>query len=390
MFMTFVKRVVVRREKMECLALILAGGKGSRLSSLTSNLAKPAVIFGGKYRIIDFTLSNCTNSGISTVGIITQYHPTILHRHVNDGKAWGFRSPTGLTILPPHQTSDDFKWYSGTAHAVYQNISYIDSFKPKHILILSGDHVYRMNYNDMLYFHKENNADLTISVVPVPMEDVSRYGIMKLNRDKNITEFQEKPENTDSNLASMGIYAMRWSVLREILQKDAQKAESKYDFGKDIIPQFLQENRRTFGFPFKGYWKDVGTVESYWEAHMDILQSSLQEELFDPMWPIFTSNQEVNNPHYLSPTAKVRNSLSVNGCFIEGNVNDSVLSANVYVGKGASIESSVVLPGAEIAEGSFVQNAIIGPNVKVEKGSRLEGDPSHVLLAADNVYNETI
>lgn len=370
---------------MECMALILAGGRGSRLSQLTADLAKPAVIFGGKYRIIDFTLSNCTNSGISTAGLITQYHPFVLHRHVKNGRTWGFRNPEGFTILPPHQTMDEFKWYHGTAHAVYQNMSYIDSCDPEHVLILSGDHIYSMNYHRMLQYHKEKHADLTISVIQVPMEEVSRFGIMKRDSSDRIIEFQEKPKVTDSNLASMGIYIMRWKILKKMLLVDAENRDSSHDFGKDIIPALLNEQKKIFAFPFAGYWKDVGTVESYWEAHMDLLQTATQEELFSPAWPIYTNHYQANNPHYVAPTAKISQSIVVNGCFIEGDVRESVLSQDVHVGRGAIIQKSIILPHAEIGENTFIQNAIIGPNVKVENGIRLTGSPNDVLLASKDV-----
>lgn len=375
---------------MDCMALILAGGKGSRLSRLTANLAKPAVIFGGKYRIIDFTLSNCTNSGISTAGLITQYHPFVLHRHVNNGRTWGFRNPEGFAILPPHQTDDEFKWYSGTANAVFQNMSYIDSCHPEHVLILSGDHIYSMNYNQMLQYHKKKNADLTISVIQVPMEEVSRFGIMKINKKNQIIEFQEKPEVTDSNLASMGIYIIRWQVLRDILLKDAQDEHSSHDFGKDIIPALLGEKREVFAFPFEGYWKDVGTVESYWEAHMDLLQTATQEELFSPSWPIYTNNFRANNPHYAAPTARIQQSIVVNGCFIEGQIIESVLSADVFVGRGAFIQNSIILPNAEIGENAFIQNAIIGPFVKIKNGRHLVGRPNDVLLVSEDAGRPAI
>ena len=294
---------------MDCMAIILAGGKGSRLSKLTSSLAKPAVIFGGKYRIIDFTLSNCSNSGISTAGLITQYHPFDLHRHVYDAKTWGFCNPEGFTILPPHQTDQEFKWYSGTANAVFQNISYIDSCNPEHVLILSGDHIYSMNYNKMLEYHKDKNADLTVSVIQVPEEEVSRYGIMKLDQDGKIATFLEKPQIADSTIASMGIYIMRWSVLKEILLKDAQNKESSHDFGKDIIPALLENQAYVYAFPFSGYWKDVGTIKSYWKAHMDLLQTSTLEELFSPKWPIYTNHHRANYPHYIARPQRSGNQL---------------------------------------------------------------------------------
>ncbi|MED4918380.1 glucose-1-phosphate adenylyltransferase [Geobacillus thermodenitrificans] len=348
--------------KKKCIAMLLAGGQGSRLRSLTTNIAKPAVPFGGKYRIIDFTLSNCTNSGIDTVGVLTQYQPLLLHSYIGIGSAWDLdRRNGGVTVLPPYSVSSGVKWYEGTANAVYQNINYIEQYNPDYVLVLSGDHIYKMDYQHMLDYHIAKQADVTISVIEVPWEEASRFGIMNTNEEMEIVEFAEKPDEPKSNLASMGIYIFNWPLLKQYLQIDNANPHSSHDFGKDVIPMLLREKKRLFAYPFEGYWKDVGTVKSLWEANMDLLDENNELDLFDRSWRIYSVNPN-QPPQYISPEAEVSDSLVNEGCVVEGTVERSVLFQGVRIGKGAVVKESVIMPGAAVSEGAYVERAIVTPD----------------------------
>ena len=356
-------------KKNEVVAMLLAGGKGTRLKDLTDKLAKPAVYFGGKYRLIDFPLSNCSNSGLDIVGVLTQYEPFVLNTYLGHGSPWDLdRRDAGIFVLPPYRDDEGGNWYKGTANAIYHNISFIDEFDPEHVLILSGDHIYKMDYRKLLSFHKEKDADATISVMEVPWEEASRFGIMNTNQDYKIKEFEEKPENPSSNLASMGIYMFRWSALKKYLKIDAKNEDSTNDFGNDILPMMLNDGKNLFAYPFKGYWKDVGTVNSLWEANMDLLKDDSELELEDPDWHIYSRNPNLP-PHYISPQAEVVHSLINEGCLVEGKVKDSVLYYGVNVGQNSEIIDSVILPGVKIGKGVTIKNAVIGENTKVKDGA---------------------
>ena len=320
--------------KKEWIAMLLAGGQGSRLYSLTKNLAKPAVPFGGKYRIIDFPLSNCVNSGIDTVGVLTQYQPLVLNEYIGSGQPWDLdRQEGGVFVLPPYQKSSGSDWYTGTANAIYQNLPFIERYNPEYVLILSGDHIYKMDYEKMLKFHKEKEADCTIAVLQVPMEEASRFGIMNAQEDGKIYEFEEKPAHPKSNLASMGIYIFTWKKLREYLEQDAKTPGSANDFGKNIIPSMLAANEQMYAYAFDGYWKDVGTIDSLWEANMDLLDPKVPLSLYDPDWKIYARNPALP-PHYIAPGAHVQNSMVTEGCVIEGTVDFSVVFAGVTIEEG--------------------------------------------------------
>lgn len=362
--------------KKKCIAMLLAGGQGSRLCSLTKNIAKPAVPFGGKYRIIDFTLSNCTNSGIDTVGVLTQYQPLLLHSYIGIGSAWDLdRKNGGVTVLPPYSVSSGMKWYEGTANAVYQNINYIEQYDPDYVLILSGDHIYKMDYRKMLDYHMIKRADVTISVIEVPWSEASRFGIMNTNEQMEIIEFEEKPANPKNNLASMGIYIFNWPLLKEYLQMDNANPHSSHDFGKDVIPLLLREKKRLIAYPFKGYWKDVGTVKSLWEANMDLLNEENELDLFDRSWRIYSVNPN-QPPQYISDEAVVIHSLINEGCVVEGNVEHSVLFQGVHIGKGAVVKDCVIMPDAVIGEGVYIERAIVPPNVEI---------PPHLVVRSDDI-----
>jgi glucose-1-phosphate adenylyltransferase len=362
--------------KKKCIAMLLAGGQGSRLCSLTKNIAKPAVPFGGKYRIIDFTLSNCTNSGIDTVGVLTQYQPLLLHSYIGIGSAWDLdRKNGGVTVLPPYSVSSGVKWYEGTANAIYQNINYIEQYDPDYVLVLSGDHIYKMNYRKMLDYHIAKQADATISVIEVPWSEASRFGIMNTNEQMEIIEFEEKPANPKSNLASMGIYIFNWPLLKEYLQMDNADPHSSHDFGKDVIPLLLREKKRLVAYSFKGYWKDVGTVKSLWEANMDLLDEENELNLFDHSWRIYSVNPN-QPPQYISDEAVVINSLVNEGCMVEGNVEHSVLFQGVHIGKGAIVKNCVIMPDVVIGEGTYIEKAIVTPNVEI---------PPYMVIRSDDV-----
>ena len=347
--------------------MLLAGGQGSRLYALTQRLAKPAVPFGGKYRIIDFPLSNCVNSGIDTVGILTQYQPLVLNEYIGNGQPWDLdRLYGGVHVLPPYQTATGSDWYKGTANAIYQNINFIERYEPEYVVILSGDHIYKMDYSKMLEFHKAHNADCTIAVMEVPWEEASRFGIMTADEEGTITRFQEKPKNPESNLASMGIYIFTWTKLRKYLAEDEADPASDNDFGKNIIPNMLAANEHMVAYPFEGYWKDVGTIDSLWEANMDLLDPNVALNVGDDDWRIYSRNSGMPG-HYIGTDADVQNSMITEGCQVHGKVEKSVLFAGVKVGAGAVVEESIVMPGAVIEEGAHVSYAIVAENVVVKK-----------------------
>ncbi|MBE6068942.1 MAG: glucose-1-phosphate adenylyltransferase [Clostridium lundense] len=365
--------------KKEIVAMILAGGQGTRLGNLTKENAKPAVPFGGKYRIIDFTLSNCSNSGIYTVGIPTQYQPLILNSHIGIGSPWDLdRANGGVVLLPPYQTKTGGDWYKGTANAIYQNIGFIDQYDPEYALILSGDHIYKMDYSKMLDFHKEKGADATIAVIEVPYEEASRFGIMNTDENDNIYEFQEKPKEPKSNLASMGIYIFNWSKLKQFLQEDEKDKLSSNDFGKNIIPKMLGENQKLCAYRFNGYWKDVGTIESYWQANMDLIKDDIDFNIYDNSWKIYSVNP-VRPPQYISSEASIKNSLITEGCYIYGEVVNSIIFPGVYIEKGSRIENSVIMSNVHIGKNSTVKKAVIGDNVKISDDSNI-GDGQEIAV----------
>ncbi len=358
--------------------MLLAGGQGSRLGVLTQNIAKPAVPYGGKYRIIDFPLSNCTNSGIDTVGVLTQYQPLELNDYIGSGKPWDLdRSNGGVHILPPYQNNKGGDWYKGTANAIYQNIPFIKRYDPEYVLILSGDHIYKMDYSDMIEQHKASGADCTIAVIEVPMEEASRFGIMNCNPDGSIYEFEEKPKNPKSNLASMGIYVFSWDKLKKYLEEDEADPNSSNDFGKNIIPNMLNDKQKMVVYRFADYWKDVGTIDSLWEANLDLLDPKIKLDLSDPKWRIYSRTPSAP-PQYIADTAKVQNSLITEGCEVFGTVDFSILFDNVIIEEGAVVKDSLVMPGATIKKGASVQYAIIAENVVVEEGASVGERPEDV------------
>ena len=360
----------------EMIAMLLAGGQGSRLGVLTSDVAKPAVAFGGKYRIIDFPLSNCINSGIDTVGVLTQYQPLQLNSHIGIGIPWDLdRTNGGVSVLPPYERSDNSEWYSGTANAIYQNLRYMESYNPEYVLILSGDHIYKMDYEAMLDFHKQCNADVTIAAFPVPLEEASRFGVVLTDENKQITEFEEKPENPRSNLASMGIYIFTWPVLRDALI--ALKDQSNCDFGKHVIPYCHEKGQRIFAYEFSGYWKDVGTLGSYWEANMELIDLIPEFNLYEEFWKIYTS-QTIIEPQFIGPDARISKAIIGAGDVIAGEVTGSVLGAGVEIGEGSVIRDSIIMSGTVIGKNVTVEksiiaeNTVIGDNVKIGVGEEAE------------------
>ncbi len=369
------------------LAMILAGGRGSRLHELTSKVAKPAVSYGGKYRIIDFPLSNCANSGIDVVGVLTQYESVLLNSYVSAGRRWGLDAKdSGVYVLPPREKADaELNVYRGTADAISQNIDFIDSFAPDYLLILSGDHIYKMNYAKMLAYHKEHKADATIAVIPVPMKEASRFGIMNTHEDGSIYEFEEKPAEPKSNLASMGIYIFSWKTLRKLLLADIKNPDSHHDFGKDIIPVMLGEGKSLYAYQFKGYWKDVGTIDSLWEANMDLLRPNNELDLNDRTWKIYTEDVTAL-PQYISANAVVKNAFITQGCVVEGEVKNSVLFTGVKVGAGAKVIDSVLMPGAVVEEGAVVTRALVANGVQIGKQAVVgSADSEHIELVAKRV-----
>lgn len=349
--------------KKEMIAMLLAGGQGSRLGVLTAKVAKPAVAFGGKYKIIDFPLSNCINSGIDTVGVLTQYQPLRLNTHIGIGIPWDLdRNIGGVTVLPPYEKSKNTEWYTGTANAIFQNLAYMESYNPDYVLILSGDHIYKMDYETMLDYHKANNADVTIAVMPVPIEEASRFGVVVTDDDHRITEFQEKPEHPKSNLASMGIYIFSWSVLRDALIQ--LKDQPNCDFGMHVIPYCHGNGKRIYAYEYTGYWKDVGTLKSYWEANMELIDIVPEFNLYEEFWKIYTKSDSLP-PHYVSADAKIDRSIICNGCSVCGDVYNSVISANVEIEEGAQVYDSIIMQGTKIKKGAKIYNAIIAENVVI-------------------------
>ena len=370
--------------KKECIAMLLAGGQGSRLYALTSHVAKPAVPFGGKYRIIDFPLSNCVNSGIDTVGVLTQYQPLELNAYIGTGQPWDLdRSDGGVHILPPYmRAGDQGTWYKGTANAIYQNMGFIELYDPDYVLILSGDHIYKMDYSDMLRVHKERGAACTISVLEVPMSDASRFGIMNVDENDDIYEFQEKPKEPKSNLASMGIYIFTWSKLREYLLADEADENSSNDFGKNIIPAMLSAGEKMTAYRFHGYWKDVGTINSLWDANMDMLSVSNGFDLYDTEWPIY-ARTPTKPPHFTGPKAHISHSMVTGGCEIWGDVENSVLFSSVTVEEGARVHYSILMPGVVVKKGAVVEYAIVAENAVIGAGARVGTPPSEAENADD-------
>ena len=361
--------------KKECIAMLLAGGQGSRLYVLTSNVAKPAVPFGGKYRIIDFPLSNCTNSGIDTVGVLTQYRPLELNSYIGSGQAWDLDSSDGgVHILPPYMGSSGGTWYKGTANAIYQNISFVDMYDPEYVVILSGDHIYKMDYARMVDAHKEAGAVCTISVMEVPWEEASRFGIMSVDADMNITEFAEKPKEPKSNLASMGIYVFTWKKLRQYLTEDEADAASENDFGKNIIPKMLSAGERMLAYRFDGYWKDVGTLESLWNANMDMLNPESGLNLIDDSWPVYAQTFAAPAA-FLGPWSEVSNAAFNRGDIIDGCVNNSVLSQNITIEEGAVVDHSVLFPGVKVEKDAVIRHAIIGEGCVIGRGAHIGEEP---------------
>lgn len=355
----------------DCVAMILAGGQGSRLGALTKNVAKPAVPFGGKYRIIDFPLSNCVHSGINTVGVLTQYQPLELNRYIGNGNPWDLdRSHGGVYVLPPYQSAKAGEWYKGTANAIYQNLSFLESFKPENVLILSGDHIYKMHYGEMLKAHKESGAATTIAVMPVPWEEASRFGIMNVDEEGTITDFEEKPAEPKSNLASMGIYIFTYEVLKKYLEADERDPSSANDFGKNIIPTMLENGEKMVSFRFEGYWKDVGTIHSLWEANMDLVDQPPKFDLNDRSWSIYSRNMALA-PHYVGQNAKITNSTVTEGCFIDGEIKHSVIFGGVELGEGSVVSDSVIMPGAKIGKNVVIEKAVIGADAVIGDGAKV-------------------
>lgn len=364
--------------KTSVVAMLLAGGQGSRLGVLTKSIAKPAVPYGGKYRIIDFPLSNCSNSGIYTVGVLTQYQPLELNDYLGNGQPWDLdRMKGGVHVLSPYEAIGGAKWYKGTANAIYQNINFIEKYDPEYVVILSGDHIYKMDYSKMIDFHKKNNADCTIAVLEVPWEEASRFGILATDENNKIYEFAEKPKEPKSNKASMGVYVFSWDKLRKYLIQDENTEGSSNDFGKNIIPSMLEAGERMFAFPFKGYWKDVGTIASLWEANLDIINPNVDLDLSDTSWKIYSRAPEAP-PHYIGENAKVENSSVSKGCEIDGNVDYSVIFSNVTIEEGADVRYSVLMPGSTVKKGAKVYYSIIAENAVIEENAKIGEIPEQL------------
>jgi len=367
---------VIKGKRKECIAMLLAGGQGSRLMVLTEKMAKPAVPFGGKYRIIDFPLSNCVNSGIDTVGIMTQYQPLELNAYIGTGSPWGLnRIFGGVHILPPYAKSKKSEWYKGTANAIYQNINFVDRYDPEYVLVLSGDHIYKMDYDKMLQFHKKKGADCTIAVLDVPLSEASRFGIMNTNEDDSIYEFEEKPKQPKSTKASMGVYLFNWDVLKKYLKEDEADPDSSNDFGKNIIPNLLKDKKNLFAYQFDGYWKDVGTIQSLWEANMDLINPDVPIEIKDDHFKIYARNN-AEPPTLFTKTSDAKNSLIAEGCVIKGTVKDSVVSSGSYIAEDAIVISSVIMPNVEIKSGAVVKYAIIGEETVIGENAKVGEIPA--------------
>ena len=370
----------------EMIAMLLAGGQGSRLYALTQKLAKPAVPFGGKYRIIDFPLSNCVNSGIDTVGILTQYQPMVLNEYIGNGQPWDLdRLHGGVHVLPPYQKASGSDWYKGTANAIYQNIPFIESYDPEYVIILSGDQICKQDYSDFLRFHKEKGAEFSVAVMEVPWEEASRFGLMVADENDNITEFQEKPIQPKSNLASMGIYIFNWDILKKYLIEDEADPNSSNDFGNNIIPNLLKDGRNMYAYHFSGYWKDVGTIDSLWEANKDLLSKNNELDLNDPTWKIYTEDATAL-PQYIGPDAEINHAFVNQGCVIEGEITNSVLFTGAKVGKGAKIINSVLMPGVVVDENAVVTRALVADNVKIGAGAVVgDAKSEHIELISKRV-----
>ncbi len=364
--------------KKECVAMLLAGGQGSRLYALTHDMAKPAVPYGGKYRIIDFPLSNCVNSGIDTVGVLTQYQPLVLNDYIGNGQPWDLdKQYGGAHCLPPYQTALGAEWYKGTANAIYQNIAFVERYAPEYVIILSGDHIYKMDYNKMLEFHKKKGADATIAVQTVTLEEATRLGIMTANEDDIITEFEEKPKHPKSTLASMGIYIFTWSKLKQYLIENENNPNEDKDFGKAIIPNMLNAGEKMVAYPFEGYWRDVGTLDSLWEANMDLLNPNIPIDLYDPDWKMYSRNP-IMPPQYIGADAVIENSMVTDGCSVNGTVDFSILFEGVTVEAGATVTDSIIMPGSVIKSGAIVEYAIVGENCFVEAGAQIGARPETI------------
>ena len=364
--------------KKECVAMLLAGGQGSRLYALTHDMAKPAVPYGGKYRIIDFPLSNCVNSGIDTVGVLTQYQPLVLHDYIGNGQPWDLdKMNGGVHCLPPYQTALGAEWYKGTANAIYQNIPFVDRYDPEYVIILSGDHIYKMDYNKMLEFHKEKNADCTIAVLDVSLEEASRFGIMTADEKGYITEFEEKPKQPKSTLASMGIYIFTWKKLKQYLIENENANSGSKDFGKDIIPAMLAAGERLFAYAFEGYWKDVGTLDSLWEANMDLLSPSVPLDLYDKEWKIYSRNLNMP-PQYIGDKAAVENSMISEGSEINGTVDFSIIFSGAVVEENATVKYSIIMPGTVIKAGAVVEYAIVGEDCVIHENAKIGASPETI------------
>ncbi|MEZ4357639.1 MAG: glucose-1-phosphate adenylyltransferase [Eubacteriales bacterium] len=379
--------------KKRCVAMLLAGGQGSRLGVLTKLRAKPGVPYGGKYKIIDFTLSNCTHSGIDTVGILTQYQPFELNSYIGTGAPWDLDVMTGgAFVLPPYISNENSKWYSGTANAIYQNFYFIEKYDPEYVLVLSGDHIYKMDYNKMIKFHSQKEADVTIAVIKVPTEEANRFGIMNTDEDMKILEFEEKPKNPKNDMASMGVYVFNWNKLKEYLIEDSNNKSSSNDFGKNVIPSFLEKGEKAYAYPFDGYWKDVGTVESLWEANMELLNENPKLDLYDTSWRIFSRNPN-EPPQFVGECANVKNSMVSEGCFIYGTVENSILFSGVTVGEGSVIKDSIIMQNCIIDSNVTIKKSIVDEDVIIEKGCKIGGDEeitvigTQSLIKADNIVN---
>lgn len=372
--------------KKKCVAMLLAGGQGSRLYALTKNVAKPAVPYGGKYRLIDFPLSNCTNSGIDTVGVLTQYQPLVLNDYIGNGQPWDLdKMHGGVHVLPPYESKTGASWYEGTANAIYQNMRFIERYDPEYVIVLGGDHIYKMDYSKMVDYHIENNADCTIAVIDVPKEEASRFGIMICDDKNRVTDFVEKPKEPKSTLASMGIYVFSWDKLKKYLIENENDANAKRangetwskDFGKDIITSMLKDGQRLFAYEFEGYWKDVGTLDSLWEANMDLLSPSVPLDLYDPSWKIYSRNNNMP-PQYIGKNANIENSMISEGSNIDGTVDFSIIFSGVTIEEGATVNYSILMPGSVIKSGAVIEYAIVGEDCVIENGAKIGKSPEQV------------